>query len=66
MLDDFGYGFGLAAALGLSVEKPQFYGIDDDFFSLPEEVREEIEARKDELRSAEDLRRMAKQIMLRQ
>ncbi len=38
---------------------------DKGFQDLPEEVREAIEARKGEIRTEEDLRRMANDLMLR-
>ena len=61
MVDVNSYGLGAVLGLGL-IGEDRYAG---DFFSLPEEVREEIERRRDEIRSPEDLRRIAKEARLR-
>ena len=60
MMDANGYGIGILAGLGLQQE-----GIYSDFFSLPEEIRAEIERHREEIQSPEDLHRIAEEARLR-
>lgn len=61
MVDANSYGLGAVIGFGLMRE-----GVfSSDFFSLPEDVRAEIERHRDEIHSSEDLRRIAEEARLR-
>lgn len=62
----YGWGFGPFNDVGNSAALAALVGSDSfGFRNLPEEVREAIEARKDEIYSEEDLRRIINEQMLR-
>lgn len=57
--------YGIGAAAFLAFDGKEGWNTENAFFSLPEEVRTEVENRRDEIESEEDLQKIIQECRLK-